>query len=173
MLWCALCRLHGSYEAIDGGLLADSMSDLTGGCCESYNLALMRNEGLPQNLQTSAAQGPNAQTQPQAARPISQQLYEFIGRVLLDSFDKDSVICCGIDQRDDAATGVNTRGYSNQVLPNGLVCSHAYSLTSVNRVRPLASPSRPPFLSSILYAYSDRHTCATLIGNRRHLTDIV
>ena len=124
------CRLHGCYEAIDGGLLADSLSDLTGGCCESYNLALMRNEGLPQNLQTASSQ-----QAAQQARPVMQQLYEFLARVLLDAFDKDSVICCGIDAREEAQTRVNTRGFSNQVLANGLVCSHAYSVTSVNRVR--------------------------------------
>ena len=152
--------MHGCYEAIDGGLLADSLSDLTGGCYEAYNLALMRNEGLPQNLLTATAGA-------QQARPVMQQLYEFLARVLLDAFDKDSVICCGIDARDEAQPRVNTRGFSNQMLANGLVCSHAYSMTSVNRVRSLL------LFSSICHCRRRRRRRRTLATIQRRSSELV
>ena len=33
-----LCRLHGSYEAIEGGITMDAMVDLTGGLAERYDV---------------------------------------------------------------------------------------------------------------------------------------
>ena len=34
----SLFRLYGSYEALKGGVMADSLTDLTGGVSESYKL---------------------------------------------------------------------------------------------------------------------------------------
>ena len=33
-----MCRLHGSYEAIEGGITMDAMVDLTGGLAERYDV---------------------------------------------------------------------------------------------------------------------------------------
>lgn len=33
-----MCRLHGSYEAMEGGQSMDAMVDLTGGLAERYDL---------------------------------------------------------------------------------------------------------------------------------------
>lgn len=36
---CAICfRLHGSYEAIEGGQTMDALVDLTGGLAERYEI---------------------------------------------------------------------------------------------------------------------------------------
>ena len=42
-------RLYGSYEALEGGLMSESLTDLTGGIAESYILR-GRNANCPQNI---------------------------------------------------------------------------------------------------------------------------
>ena len=34
----AYAKLHGCYEVLNGGSMAESLVDLTGGCSEKYNL---------------------------------------------------------------------------------------------------------------------------------------
>lgn len=34
----AYAKLHGSFEALSGGSMAEALVDLTGGCSEKYNL---------------------------------------------------------------------------------------------------------------------------------------
>lgn len=34
----AYAKLHGSFEALNGGSMAEALVDLTGGCSEKYNL---------------------------------------------------------------------------------------------------------------------------------------
>ena len=34
----AYAKLHGSYEMLHGGSMAEALVDLTGGCSEKYNL---------------------------------------------------------------------------------------------------------------------------------------
>jgi len=33
-----LCRLHGSYEALSGGLMSEALTDVTGGIVERFEL---------------------------------------------------------------------------------------------------------------------------------------
>lgn len=34
----AYAKLHGNYEVLNGGSMAEALVDLTGGCSEKYNL---------------------------------------------------------------------------------------------------------------------------------------
>ena len=34
----AYAKLHGSFESLNGGSMAEALVDLTGGCSEKYNL---------------------------------------------------------------------------------------------------------------------------------------
>jgi hypothetical protein len=34
----AYAKLHGNYEILNGGSMAEALVDLTGGCSEKYNL---------------------------------------------------------------------------------------------------------------------------------------
>ena len=36
---CAVCRLYGCYEALDGGELAEALEDFTGGVAESFDIS--------------------------------------------------------------------------------------------------------------------------------------
>lgn len=38
LCWCILYRLHGSYEAVEGGITMDALVDLTGGLAERYDV---------------------------------------------------------------------------------------------------------------------------------------
>ena len=37
-IFCLICRIHGSYEAIEGGQTMDALVDLTGGLAERYEI---------------------------------------------------------------------------------------------------------------------------------------
>lgn len=44
----AYAKLHGCYEALNGGNMAEALVDLTGGCSEKFNLE------APENADNSA-----------------------------------------------------------------------------------------------------------------------
>ncbi|XP_076636463.1 calpain-A-like [Colletes latitarsis] len=95
--WCALlekayAKLHGSYEALIGGICCEAMEDFTGGVLEIYEM-----KKIPPDL--------------------------FI--ILLKAFERKSLMGC--------STPSDPRIFEAK-KPQGLVGSHAYSITHVKYV---------------------------------------
>ncbi|XP_035827604.1 calpain-A [Aplysia californica] len=93
----AYAKVHGSYEAIEGGLLLDSLTDLTGGLTESYML-----------------HGPEA------------DVPDDIVNLILKAIERQSIIGCNI---------MNSGRGIEALRANGLLEGHAYSLTSLRKVK--------------------------------------
>lgn len=108
----AYAKLHGSYAALEAGLSADGMIDLTGGIVETIDMKKMgtKHKKLPKEL-----------------RNDSEWDYSVLWKRLKKAYNKGFLVSCSNKSEYDQSR------QSNKIIAtcNGIILSHSYSISRV------------------------------------------